>query len=377
MPLALGQVAVIGGGINGLCIAWELSKRGWTVELFERGLCLIQTSSASTKLLHGGLRYLEQGHLALVAESLRERARWLRDVPKHAHWLPLLLPIYRQQHRAPWQWRAGLGLYDGLALGQLPGFARWLRPDQLFEIYPELPSEGLKGGWQFWDGQMDEPALGRWVKTQALHARVVVHEGHEVMRLDVDGTIWIRTDKQPPTLNALRFDWVVNACGPWACQLLAQSGIDTDVRLDLVRGSHLLVPPPPGQALPSHGLFVEVPSSKRIAFLLPYQGQLLVGTTEETHNLLDSIQPSQAEREILLELVRLYQPSWQSQARAQGSWFSGLRPIVHSNADVSQASRDAEFRRHQRVISVFGGKWTTARALAERLTAIAPFNGLT
>jgi glycerol-3-phosphate dehydrogenase len=83
--VTLGHVGVIGGGINGLCIAWELAKRGWTVDLFERGRCLAQTSSASTKLLHGGLRYLEQGHLALVAESLKERARWLREVPEHAH----------------------------------------------------------------------------------------------------------------------------------------------------------------------------------------------------------------------------------------------------------------------------------------------------
>jgi glycerol-3-phosphate dehydrogenase len=103
--MALGRVGVIGGGINGLCIAWELAQWGWAVELFERGSCLAQTSSASTKLLHGGLRYLEQGHLALVAETLRERARWLKDVPEHAHWLPLLLPIYRQQRRAAWQWR--------------------------------------------------------------------------------------------------------------------------------------------------------------------------------------------------------------------------------------------------------------------------------
>ena len=166
--MPLGHVGVIGGGINGLCIAWELARRGWAVELFERGRCLQQTSSASTKLLHGGLRYLEQGHLALVAESLRERARWLRDVPEHAHWLPLLLPNYRQQRRAAWQWRAGLGLYDGLALGQLPGFARWLSPPQLLEVYPELPTEGLKGGWQFWDGQMDEQELGRWVQQQAI-----------------------------------------------------------------------------------------------------------------------------------------------------------------------------------------------------------------
>lgn len=373
--MALGHVGVVGGGINGLCIAWELSKRGWAVELFERGRCLTQTSSSSTKLLHGGLRYLEQGHLALVAESLRERSRWLRDVPENAHWLPLLLPIYRHQRRAPWKWRAGLGLYDGLALGQLPGFARWLRPDQLFEIYAELPREGLEGGWQFWDGQMDEQALGQWVQQHALQAGAVIHQGHEVIRLGVDGTIWTSSNTQSPH-NVCHFDWVVNACGPWACQLLAQSGIDTDVRLDLVRGSHLLVPPPPGQVLPSHGLFVEVPGSKRIAFLLPYQGQLLVGTTEEAQSLADSIEPNQRERELLLVLVRLHLPSWESQARTRGSWFSGLRPIVHSSADVSQASRDSAFRRNQRVITVFGGKWTTARALAERLARMSPFNGL-
>jgi len=161
-----------------------------------------------------------------------------------------------------------------------------------------------------------------------------------------------------------------------AGELLARSGIHTDVRLDLVRGAHLLVPPPPGQSLPSHGLFVEVPGSQRIAFLLPYQGQLLVGTTEETQHLANPIEPSQQERELLLELVRFHLPSWELQAMDQGSWFSGLRPIVHSTADVSQSSRDAVFRRDHCVISVFGGKWTTARALAERVAATAPFNGL-
>lgn len=374
--MTLGHVGVIGGGINGLCIAWELAKRGWTVDLFERGRCLAQTSSASTKLLHGGLRYLEQGHLALVAESLRERTRWLREVPEHAHWLPLLLPIYRQQQRAPWQWRAGLGLYDGLALGQLPDFARWLRADQVLEIYPDLPSEGLKGGWQFWDGQMDELELGDWVMQQARAAGVEIHEGQEVIRANADkGSLFIR-NIQSRAQCACQFDWVVNVCGPWAGHLLSESGIETDVRLDLVRGSHLLVRPPPGMDLPSHGLSVEVHGSKRIAFLLPYQGQLLVGTTEEAHCLSEQLQTSQTERETILGLIRVYLPSWESQALNQGSWFAGMRPIVRSNADTSQASRDATISRNNRLITVFGGKWTTSRSLAERLATMAPFNGL-
>ena len=114
---------MIDGGTNDLCIARELARRGWAVEPFERGRCLQQTSSASTKLLRGGLWYLEQGHLAFVPESLRERARWLLNVPKHADWLPLLLPTYLQQRRAAWEWKARSGLYDGLALGKLPGFS--------------------------------------------------------------------------------------------------------------------------------------------------------------------------------------------------------------------------------------------------------------
>lgn len=373
MPVtAFGNVAVIIGGINGLCIAWEPSRRGWAVELFERGRCLAQTSSARTMLLHVGLRYLEQCYLALAAESLRERGRWVSHAPQHAHWLHLLLPIYREQRRASWQWQVGLGLYDGLALGKLPGFACWLSPQQLLEIYPELPTQVLKGAWQFWNGLMDEQALGGWVLQQAQRAVVLIHECQEVMRFSRHCSIWIRAATPEQPHNERRFDWVVNACWPWAVQLLAQSGINTDVRLDLVRCSHLLVAPPPGLALPTHGLFMEVPGSRRFAFLLPYQEQLLVGTTEEIQELDDPMKPSQRERELLLELVRLNLPCCDSQARVHGSWFSGMRSIVHSSVDVSQASRDDVFRTQQLLILLLGCKWTTACALAERLTARAP-----
>jgi glycerol-3-phosphate dehydrogenase len=372
--MALGHVAVVGGGINGLCIAWELARRGWQVEVFERQRCLEQTSGASTKLLHGGLRYLEQGHLGLVAESLRERARWLREVPQHCHWLPLLLPIYRQQCRPPWQWRLGLGLYDGLTLGRLPGFARWLKPAAVRQLQPQLLADGLLGAWQFWDGQMDERALGQWVLNQARSHGVAIHEGFEVCRLSPAG--WLEAQAAGASrADQRRFSWIVNACGPWAVQLLEQSGIASPVRLDLVRGSHLLVPPPSGMALPQQGLFVEVPGSRRIAFLLPYQGELLVGTTEEVQTIREPIAVSPAEQEQLLALVERYLPAWLPVAHQQGRWFAGLRPIVRRRADTSSASREAEILRHGRLLSVCGGKWTTARSLAERLLQHAPFNG--
>lgn len=369
--MSLGSIAVIGGGINGLCIAWELAWRGWHVELFERGQCLSQTSSASTKLLHGGLRYLEQGHLALVAESLRERARWLREVPQHCSWLPLLLPIYPRQHRPAWQWRFGLGLYDGLALGQLPGFARWLTTAEVRAVHPDLVHEELQGAWQFWDGQMDERALGQWVMRQARRSGVRIHEQQAVEA--VSPTAWITTADG----DRLSFDWVVNAAGPWAVQLLERSEISSSVQLDLVRGSHLLVPVPAGCVLPRQGLFVELPRSKRIAFLLPYQGELLVGTTEETQALQEPVAASPSEKALLHELVGQNLPSWDASARRQGRFFAGLRPIVRSSANVSQASREALVERQGQLISVFGGKWTTARALASRLVDQAPFNGQT
>ena len=372
--MALGHVAIVGGGINGLCIAWELARCGWDVEVFERQRCLGQTSSASTKLLHGGLRYLEQGHLSLVAESLRERSRWLREAPQHCNWLPLLLPIYRQQHRSPWQWRLGLGFYDGLSLGRLPDFARWIKPAAVRSLQPQLLAEGLLGAWQFWDGQMDEGGLGHWVLDQARHHGVVIHEGCDVQRVSPEGWLEVRAAGDP-IVRRRRFTWIVNACGPWVLQLLEQSGIASPVRFDLVRGSHLLVPPPPGMALPRQGLFVEVPGSRRIAFLLPYQGELLVGTTEEVQSIRQPIVVSAAEQGQLLTLVERYVPAWLPTVRCQARWFAGLRPIVRSRADSSSASREAEIHRHGQLISVCGGKWTTARSLAERLVHHAPFNG--
>jgi len=270
------------------------------------------------------LRYLEQGHLVLVAESLRKRARWLREVPQHCHWLLLLLPIYRQQARPAWQW--WLGLYDGLALRQFPGFARWLKADAVLRGQPGLKADGLLGAWQFWDGQMDEQALGGWVEHQARSAGVVFYEQCELQRIDaVGGVAEVVAGAGGPSRRA--YNWLVNACGPWAVQLLERTGISSLVQLDLVRGSNLLVPPPPGIPLPDDRLFVKVFGSRRVAFLLPYRGELLVGTSEQPQQLNKPARASPLEQEELLGLVFHYLPVWLANAQQHGRWFAGLLPI--------------------------------------------------
>ena len=127
--------------------------------------------------------------------------------------------------------------------------------------------------------------------------------------------------------------------------------------------------------MPKQGLFVEVPSSRRIAFLLPYKAELLVGTTEEAQTLNEPVQVNAAEQKQLLGVVEHYLPAWLPMAQQQGRWFSGLRPIVRSRADLSSASREADVQRDGCLLSVFGGKWSTARSLAEQLVNRAPFNG--
>jgi glycerol-3-phosphate dehydrogenase len=349
------RVAVIGGGINGLCIAWELAARGLKVDLFERDHCLQATSTASTKLLHGGLRYLEQGNFGLVFEALQERERWLNDVPQHCHWLELSLPVYDTAQRPSWLYRAGLTLYDHLAWRRTPSPTRWTRAEVFSQSNPDLRSEGLYGGFTFWDGQMDEAKLGAWVKQQAMVAGCNIYEQTLVERVYPEGKLCIKDGL------TYRFDWIVNSTGPWAEALLTASGLSSPHQLDLVRGTHVFLP----GNLP-RGYFLEVPNSSRICFALPYQGNILLGTTEVRQGLEEPIKPSLEEIKSLLEVYNYYFLENQ-QCNDIISSFAGLRPLVKSQNDPSAVPRDAQISFQDRLITVFGGKWTTSRALSNKI----------
>ncbi len=315
------KVAVVGGGINGVMSAWALADSGHQVALFERDEPMCATSSKSTKLVHGGLRYLEQGEIQLVREALRERTWWIERAPHLAHWIELVLPVYRWSRRPNWMLRIGLSAYDLLAGNRNPAGHKWYGRDDLLKFCKDLNPDGLAGGFTFYDGQMDDHALGLWAATQAVSAGVSLHSHASV----------------------------------------TSSGIKPVHELDLIRGSHLYL-----KSKVSRGYLVEDPNEERVCFALPYMDKTLLGTTEVRQSIDDPIECSGEERQYLLNIYNKYFVPTVDDTDVCGQ-FAGVRPLIRSNQNPTHASREYAFEQQGELLTVFGGKWTTAHSLGQRV----------
>ena len=336
--------------------AWELAKAGHSVELIEKSSVMSATSSASTKLLHGGMRYLEHGKFSLVRESLRERAWWLEAAPDVTQVIPILFPIFQRSPRSRWTIKLGMVLYDRLAGKFGVGKHRWVSCAELTKVIPNLKSAGLKGAYLFYDGQMDDYALGLWATEQAKSEGVTVLEHTQVDCITADGSVEIQG-------NQRQYDRVVNVVGPWAVELLKQSGLPYEYDLDLVRGSHLLL-----DRNIKHGMMLTAQTDGRLFFVLPYKGKTLLGTTEVRQDLSEPVVCSESETDYL---ITVYNDSFDDSIDQSDvlSSSAGLRPLLKSHKNPNRATREYRIEQHEKVISVFGGKWTTARALAKKITA--------
>ncbi len=371
------DLVVIGGGINGAATAREATLRGLKVALVEAGDFAVGTSSRSSKLIHGGLRYLEQFDFRLVRESRLER-RLLHEIAPHlARPLPFLLPIYHGDPYYPLKIRAGLMLYDLLGNLGPADRHRMHSPTEAVRLVPGLRPEGLRAAAVYHDSETDDARLTIEMVTDAAERGAVVANYTEVRALALTtGTGRhigeIVTAEARDRLTGRRHEissrfWI-NATGPWVDHVRALlPGYDGSRTIRLTKGTHLIIP----QISPHYALFAAIPSDKRIFLMLPWNGYSLLGTTDtDFHGDPASVQPDHADTEYLLNAVNrvLNQPITADQV--VGS-FAGLRALVIEPGESPSANtREHRFHRDpwaRNFVSVCGGKLTTARALGEKL----------
>jgi len=371
------DLVVIGGGINGAAVAREATLRGLKVALVEAGDFSSGTSSRSSKLIHGGLRYLEQYDFRLVRESRLER-RLLHNIAPHlAQPLPFLLPIYHGDPYFPLKIHAGLMLYD--LLGNLGGEDRhrMLSRQEAVERVPALQGEGLRAAAIYHDSETDDARLTLEYLLDAAERGAVVSNYMEICALAAESQAGRRdgrivTAEAKDRLSGKRYEisarcWV-NATGPWVDHLRALvPGFDGSRTIRLTKGTHLILP----QVTPRQALFAAIPADQRIFLMLPWKGYSLLGTTDtDFQGDPASVRPDRADTEYLLHAVNrvLRQPLTADQVLGS---FAGLRALVIEPGQRPSANtREHRFHRDPWVrnfISVCGGKLTTARALGEAL----------
>ncbi len=363
------DLIVIGAGINGAAIAREAALSGINVLLIERGDIAAGTSSASSRLIHGGLRYLEHAEISLVRESLNERERLLRCAPHLVVPLELYIPVYRRARRKRWQIAVGLTLYDWLSADRsLPGHTALSRA-ALLDRLPGLDPADLVGGASYFDAQARYPerlvvenvrdavANGATLKTYAGVTRIRVETGR------VTGVEW-RTSRGES--GAASAPLVVNAAGPWVDEVLGP--IKHTRLIGGTKGSHLIAAPFRGA--PRAGVYVEAGSDSRPLFILPWNGLLLVGTTDERFDGdAGAAAIDDSEFAYLVRETERVFPAAEGLAQRVLYTHTGVRPLPYKPRGAEGAiTRRHLIRRHRAargLYSIVGGKLTTHRALAE------------
>ena len=360
------DLLIIGGGINGSGIARDAAGRGLMVALLDAGDLGGATSSASTKLIHGGLRYLEFYAFGLVRKALAER-EVLLDIAPHIAW-PQSFVLPQSGERPEWMLRAGLFLYDHLARREVvPGSAKIdLRQDRAGRALK--PS--YRDAFRYWDGWVDDARLVIANARDAANRGATILPRTRVVRAHHDGTLWQVTLDDGRTLAATT---LVNAAGPWA-ESVARSvmGRNDAPALRLVQGSHLVT----RRVHLGRDAFMLQQPDGRIVFCIPYERDFsLIGTTERDVDTPEAAHITEAETEYLLGAVNRYLAHPLSPADIVHR-FSGVRPLIlESGKGDRETSRDYRLVEHAGVnaITVVGGKITTYRVLAEAvMKLVAP-----
>ena len=361
------DIIVIGGGATGLGTALDAASRGYRTVLLEQSDFAKATSSRSTKLIHGGFRYLKQGNVSLVRESLHERGLLLRNAPHLVHSLPFIVPAYEWWEQP--YYGIGLSLYDKLA-GRLGlGSTLWLDRDKVQSKLPGLKADGLRSGIQYFDGQFDDSRL-------AITLALTIHDcgGNALNYMRVHSLLKsgdrvngvLVEDAETGRSYELHAKCVINATGIFTDDIRRMDESTARPMLAVSQGIHLVLDT--SFLSTETALMVPKTDDGRVLFAIPWHGNLLLGTTD-TPRPQAELEPRPLEEEI--EYLLTYAARYFSRAPKRSnvrSVFTGLRPLVKSgdSSITSKLARDHTIAvSASGLITITGGKWTTYRKMAE------------
>lgn len=362
------DLLIIGGGINGCAIAREASLLGLKVLLLERDDLAGHTSSASTKLIHGGLRYLEYYDFKLVAEALRERERLVKAAPHIIRPMRFVLP-QENAVRPWWMVRIGLYLYDFLGGKMTLARSRGLRKtDTLYTA----PLKGGDRGFVYSDAFVDDSRLTVLNAIDAADNGAEILVGTALESARREGGVWRATLSDWRTVEARA---IVNAAGPWVHQMLGNLGVNAASNVRLVKGSHIVVP----KLFEGDHAYILQQPDRRIVFAIPYQDGTEIGTTDVPVDKPEDAQIDADEIAYLCEAANRHFTRQIAPSDVTSTW-SGVRPLYDDGAsDARAVTRDYVLELDENgpaLLSVFGGKITTARHLAEEaMEKLAPVMG--
>jgi glycerol-3-phosphate dehydrogenase len=371
------DILVIGGGATGLGIAVDAVTRGYTVALVEKDDFAKGSSSRSTKLVHGGVRYLAQGNIKLVREALRERGILLKNAPHLTRRLPFIVPVYSWWEK--FYYGIGLGMYDLLAGKLQIGSVSMLSRKEVLKQMPSIREEGLKGGIEYYDGQFDDARLAINLAQTADHYGGCLVNYMEVEELLIENkkikgaVVYDHISKE--TLS-IRAHSVINATGVFADAVINMDNPDAETLLTPSQGVHVVVDKKffPGVS----ALMIPKTDDERVLFAVPWHDKVVIGTTDTpVDEVLDEPLPLAEEINFIISHFNRYTTSSITREDIQ-SVFAGLRPLVRTTSSTSTAliSRD-----HTIVVSpaglitIIGGKWTTYRKMAMDAVQNAAFVG--
>ena len=364
------DVVIIGGGINGAAVARDAALRGMRVCLVERGDFASGTSSASSKLVHGGARYLAHADFRLVHEACTERRRLLTLAPHLVRPLPFLIPIYSSDTWGPWSIRAGMLLYDLMATFRNVHSHRMLSANQALAAEPRLEPHGLRGAALYYDCQMNDARLCLENILSAREAgavccnytamRALVKSGGRAVGIEAE-------DLASGERFTIRGHVVLNTAGPWVDEVCDFDEGPHKPKIRPTKGVHVIVRPFAG----TQAVVISSERDGRTFFVLPWRDYTMIGTTDTDHEgAVRHVYATGADVEYLLaETARVF-PGVSLEPADVIATFAGLRPLMNQQGvDESAVSREhVVFESDSGVLSMVGGKYTTYRSQAEEAT---------